>query len=63
MTHTETILVSLYISMIINSPSEEEVAKKYYRQKDKRIEILRYLGNSVSPHPGPNTIALIGTRQ
>ena len=24
---------------------------------------LRYLGNSVSPHPGPNTIALIGTRQ
>ena len=28
--------------MIINSPSEEEVAKKYYRQKDKRIEISRY---------------------
>merc|ERR1712002_207836 len=24
---------------------------------------LRYLGNSVSPHPGPNTVALIGTRQ
>ena len=24
---------------------------------------LRYLGNSVSPHSGPNTIALIGTRQ
>ena len=23
----------------------------------------RYLGNSVSPHPGPNAIALIGTRR
>ena len=30
---------------------------------DRMQSGLRYLGNSVSPHPGPNAIALIGTRQ
>ena len=34
-----------------------------YHTADQMQSGLRYLGNSVSPHPGPNAIALIGTRQ